>query len=141
MMCSNSIEVVGKFAKENRHSYFYKNLVEVIPLALVDDLIAAANCGMDSVEINTSRNTLIELKKLTFHTPVANKKSKCHLMHIGRENKGCPEMKVHGQTVDRVSQVLYLGDVIISNGSNASNEKDRVSKGMGQLNTILPSFF
>ena len=96
MMCSNSIDVVGKFAKENGHSYSYKN----------DDLIAAASCGMDSVEINTSINTLIELKKLTFHTPVANKKGKCHLMHIGKENKGCPEMKVHGQTVDRVSQAV-----------------------------------
>ena len=92
MMCSNSIDDVGKFAKENGHSYSYKNLVEVIPLAMVDDLIAAASCGMDSVEINTSINTLIELKKLTFHTPVANKKSKCHLMHIGTENKGCPEI-------------------------------------------------
>ena len=104
---------------------------------MVDDLIAAASCGMDSVEINTSINTLIELKKLTFHTPVANKKGKCHLMHIGKENKGCPEIKVHGQTVDRVSQAVYLGDVISSNGSNASNVKDRVSKGIGQLNTIL----
>ena len=59
MMCSNSIEVVGKFAKENRHSYSYNIFVEVIPLAMVDDLIAAANSSMDSVEINTFVKTLI----------------------------------------------------------------------------------
>ena len=65
MMCSNSIDVVGKFAKENIHFYSYNIFVEVIPLAMVDDLINAAICGMDSLEINTSINTLIELKKLT----------------------------------------------------------------------------
>ena len=108
MMCSNSIDGVGKFAKENKQSYSYKNLVQVIPLAMIDDLISITSCGIKSIEMNISINTLIELKKLTFHTPEANKKSKCHVMHIGKENKSCPEMKVHGQVVGRVSQAVYL---------------------------------
>ena len=49
--------------------------------------------GMDSIEINICINSLIELKKLTFHTPEENKKSKCHMMHIGSSNKVCPGMK------------------------------------------------
>ena len=137
MMCSTSIDGVGKFAKENRKSYSYKNLVPVIPLAMVDDLLAVSSCGMDSIEMNISINTLIELKKLTFHTPDGKKKSKCHMMHIGRENKVCPDMKVHGKYVERVSQAVYLGDVLSQDGSNTKNVKDRVSKGMGQMNTII----
>ena len=96
MLCSNSIDVVGKFAKKNGQFYSSKNMVEVIPLAMVDELMAVSSCGMDSIEMNTSINALIELKKLSFHTPLANKKSKCHVMHIGKENAWCPEMKVHG---------------------------------------------
>ena len=49
----------------------------------------------------------------------------------------CPDMKVHGHTVDIVNQAVYLGDIITSDGSNTSNIKDRVSKGMGQINTIM----
>ena len=137
MLCSNSIDVVGKYAKKNGHFYNYKKMVEVIPLAMVDDLMAVSSCGMDSIEMNTSINALIELKNLSFHIPVANKKSKCHVLHIGKENTGCPDMKVHGHNVDSVSQAVYLGDVLDVTGSNIGNIKDRVSKGMGQVNTIL----
>ena len=137
MMCSNSIDVVGKYAKENGQFYNYKNMVEVIPLAMVDDLMAVASCGMQSIEMNTSINALIELKKLTFHTPDGKKKSKCHVMHIGNQNKECPEMRVHGVAVESVSKAVYLGDILSSDGSNTANIKDRVSKGTGQMNTIL----
>ena len=104
---------------------------------MIDDLMSITTCGMKSIEMNISINTLIDLKKLTFHTPEANKKSKCHALHIGKENKACPEMKVHGQAVESVSQAVYLGDVLSQDGSNTNNIKDRVSKGMGQMNTIL----
>ena len=104
MMYSNSIDVVGKYAKEKIKSYNYKNIVPVIPLAMVDDLLAVTSCGVDSIEMNITINTLIELKRLKFHIPEGNKKSKCHLRHIGKTNGVCPDMKVHGHTVDRVSQ-------------------------------------
>ena len=137
MMCSNSIGMVGKYAKEKGQFYNYKNLVPVIPLAMIDDLLAVTSCGMKSIEMNTTINTLIELKKLQFHVPEVKKKSKCHLMHIGKANMVCPDMKVHGHTVDRVDKAVYLGDVISCDGSNTSNIQDRVSKGMGQMNTIM----
>ena len=137
MMCSNSIDMVGKHAKENNQFYLYKNLVRIIPLAMVDDLLAAANCGFDSIEMNTSINKIIELKKLKFHIPEEKKKSKCHFMHIGKDSKICPGMKVHGRNADKVSQAVYLGDVISQDGSNSSNVKDRVSKGMGIITQIM----
>ena len=93
-MCSNSIDVVGKHAKEKKLFYDYKNLVPVFPLAMVDDLLAVTTCGIDSIEMNITINTIIEIKKLKFHVPEGNKKSKCHLMHIGKANMVCPDMKV-----------------------------------------------
>jgi hypothetical protein len=137
MMCSNSIDVVGKYCKDNNKFYSYKNMVNVIPLAMVDDLLAVTRCGIESIDMNTSINSIIELKKLRFHTPEENKKTKCHIMHIGSNGKACPAMKVHGHTVDSVSQAVYLGDVISQDGSNAGHIKDRVSKGMGQMNTVM----
>ena len=137
MMCSNSMDVVGKYAMKQKQFYTYKNLVNIIPLAMVDDLLSVTKCGMDSIEMNICINSLIELKKLTFHTPEENKKSKCHMMHIGNSSKVCPDMKVHGHTVEKVSQAVYLGDVLSSDGSNTLNIKDKVSKGMGQVNTVM----
>ena len=137
MMCSNSIDAVGKYAIEQKQLYTYKKLVNILPLAMVDDLLSVTKCGMDSIEMNISINSLIELKKLTFHTPEENKKSKCHMMHIGNSSKVCPDMKVNGHTVERVSQAVYLSDVISSDGSNTLNIRDRVSKGMGQVNTVM----
>ena len=59
------------------------------------------------------------------------------MMHIGSASAACPDMKVHGQTVDRVSQAVYLGDIISNDGTNTTNIRDRVGKGTGQMNTIL----
>ena len=137
MMCSNSIDGVGKFAKEKQYFYRYKNMVNIIPLAMVDDLISVTSCGKDSIEMNISINIKIELKKLKFHTPEVNKKSKCNMMHVGKPNKACPDMIVHGVKVDMVSQTVYLGDIISQDGTNTSNVKDRVAKGIGQVNTIM----
>ena len=64
MLCSNSIDTVGKYAIENNQSYMYKNLARIIPLAMVDDLLSITSCGFKTTEMNISINILIELKKL-----------------------------------------------------------------------------
>ena len=66
-MCSNSIDVVGKHCKDNKKFYSYKNMVNVIPLAMVDDLLAITRCGMESIDMNTTINSITELKKLRKH--------------------------------------------------------------------------
>ena len=76
-------DVVGKYCQDNKKFYSYKNMVNVIPLAMVDTLLAMTRCGMESIDMNTSINSMIELKKLKFHTPEENKRTKCHIMHIG----------------------------------------------------------
>jgi hypothetical protein len=88
-------------------------------------------CGFESIETNVTINTIIELKKLQFHVPEPGKKSKCHYMHVGKPNKKCPGMKVHGVKTDRVEEAVYLGDIIRQDGKNTSNIKHRVNKGLG----------
>ena len=137
LLCSNSIDKIGKFAFENGHLYKYKNIASIVPLAMVDDLLAISKCGIQSIEVNTMINTMIELKKLQFHVPEPNKVGKCHFMHIGHPDSTCPGMKIHGVKADKVSETTYLGDIIQADGKNSSNIKNRVSKGIWLVTEVL----
>ena len=46
MLCSNSVDKVGKFCKEDDQFFLYKKLVKIIPLACVDDLLSVSPCRM-----------------------------------------------------------------------------------------------
>ena len=107
LLCSNSIDTVGKVSEASGQFFLYKNIARIIPLAMVDDLISVRTCGFESIESNVTINTIIELKKLKFHVPEAGKKSKCHYLHVGKPNKRCPGMKVHGEKADRVEEAVY----------------------------------
>ena len=137
MLCSNTIDSVGKFSQNSGQFYLYKNIARIIPLAMIDDLISVRSCGFQSLETNITINTIIELKKLEFHVPNGNKKSKCHFLHIGKENIGCPGMKVHGIKAGRVTEAVYLGDIIREDGKIISNIKSRVKKGLGIVSKIM----
>ena len=112
-------------------------MVKVTPLAMVDDLLAVAPCGIESVAVNVFINTQIEMKKLEFHTQDKFGKSKCHKMHVGKENMLCPDLKVHGTEMGLVKHDTYLGDIISSDGSNSKNVKSRVGKGLGIISEII----
>ena len=135
ILCSNSIDKIGKMADEKGHIYKYKNMVKITPLAMIDDLLSVSRCGIESIEINITINTAIELKKLEFHRP--EKKGKCHYMHVGKPNQICPGMKIHGRKAGQVSEATYLGDIIRSDGKNTSNAKSRKSKGVGLITEIM----
>ena len=77
------------------------------------------------------------MKKLRFHTPDENGKSKCHVMHVGKTNASCIELKVHGTTMQHVQLDTYLGDVIASDGTNNKNVEKRVSRGNGLIADIM----
>ena len=84
VLCSNTVDTIGKKCRDRGElHYLYRKTVRVLPLAMVDDLNAISKCGIESVELNAFINTQIELKKLKFHVPDKDGKTKCHKMHIG----------------------------------------------------------
>ena len=95
---------------------------------MVDDLLTISRCGNASLALNTYVNAQIETKKLRFHTPDHNGKSKCHFIHIGKNNKNCPKLKVHGTEMEQVTEDTYLGDIISEDGKNEKNIKNRIAK-------------
>ena len=122
LKCSNSLDKLGKLCETTgEHLYKYKHLVQIPILTMVDDTFAISECGQKSVAMNQFINSQIELKKLRMHTPDASGKTKCHTIHVGRENILCPELRVHGTSMKQVSEDTYLGDVIRSNGSIKRN--------------------
>ena len=111
------------------HGVLYKQQVRILPLSCVDDLIGFAPCVNKSIALNTFLNTHIEMKKLRFHTPDKQGKSKCHKLHVGKANPMCPELRVHGCAMESVKTDKYLGDFVSVDGSNTATIQDRVSKG------------
>ena len=117
--------------------YKYKDKVNIIALAMVDDLLGIAPCGLESLAMNTFINVQIEMKKLRFHTPGPDGKTKCHKIHVGKKHEFCPTLLVHGTTMPAVSSDTYLGDIICGDGSNKLNIENRVCKGLGKVAQIM----
>ena len=82
-------------------------------------------------------NAQIELKKLTFHTEDKKGKSKCHVLHVGKNPEGCTPLHVHGTKMSRVTEATYLGDVISSDGKNQKNISSRIGKGLGKITEVM----
>ena len=58
-------------------------------------------------------------------------------MHIGKESVVCPELKIHGYKMEKVTSDKYLGDILSSDGKNIVNLKDRIGKGLGIISEIM----
>ena len=138
ILCSNSIDMIGKKCRDRgKHCYLYKNSVRILPLGFVDDLCGISKCGNQSLSQNSFINTQIELKKLRFHTADAKGNSKCHKLHIGRQKRDCPALKVHGTKMQEVKDDRYLGDILSYDGKNTKNIRDRIAKGIGIIANLF----
>ena len=138
LQCSNSIDsIFKKCYKKGEHLYLYKSLVNIMPLSMVDDILAVAPCNKKSLAVNTYINVQIEMKKIRFHTPDEKGKTKCHVLHVGKTSTVCPTLQVHGTNMSNVTEDVYLGDVISSNGKNTKNITSRISKGLGKIIEIM----
>ena len=138
LKCSNSVDTIGKQVLKNDNvSYLYKGSVKIIPLAMIDDIIAISKCGIGSLTLNTIINSKIELKTLRFHTPDSNGWSKCHKLHVGTHSKACPILQVHGTIIEEVSEDEYLGDILSADGSNRKNVQKRINRGFGIIAEIV----
>ena len=136
--CSVAIDSIGRDClKSNKNLYAYKDSVKVMPLAMMDDLLAVAPCGLESVVMNTYINVHIELKKLRFHTVNEKGESKCHKLHVGKKSEFCPTLRVHGTEMQAVNADNYLGDIVSSGGSHKLNIRNRIAKGYGKIAEIM----
>ena len=87
--------------------------------------------------LNSFITTEIAMKNLLFNVGDKTHKSKCMKMHVGKGKEKCPELRVEGKKLETVDEIVYLGDVIQSDGKNTKNIKQRVSKGIGIISQIF----
>ena len=116
--------------------YVYKDTVQIPPLGMIDDIVAATECDSEtceSVKTNSVINKFIESKKLQFGP------EKCHQMHVGSDSsiKNCKTLKVHNETMTKVDQEKYVGDIISSNMKYSTNIEARRNRGYGIITEIL----
>ena len=64
-------------------------------------------------------------------------KSKTHNIHMGKQKRNCPVLKVHGDNMQQSNQEKYLGDIIDKSGKNKQNIEKRKAKGYGIVADIL----
>ena len=139
LSCSSQVDTIGKESvSRGTNLYRYKKLVNVMQLAMVDDLLDVKECGMESVASNVFVVKKLEMCRLKFG------KKKCHKFHVGKKCQFCPVLQVHGEDIDIVSQDKYLGDIVSetiqADGSNSKNVAARKGASIGitsQIMTIL----
>ena len=155
MECSVTVDTFGKECLEQKkHLYYYRNEIGVPPLAMVDDVVCVANCGVDSVAVNAFINAKTRVKKLQFGV------DKCHHLHIGKDKNLCPDLFIDNWEVVKVDSTKtgfdnlddrqtephkmevigkdkYLGDVISTTGKNTDNVIARKEKSNGIVKQII----
>ena len=157
LMSSLQVDTIGKECiEEGKHLYFYKNIVPIPPLGLVDDLFTISTCGYKTNLLNKFINKKSAEKKLQFGA------SKCVKIHVGKTcNKSmCTDLSVGEWKVKVVNDPktkldyrketfcglvkmeekkdqLYLGDVISVDGKHDKNIERRKAKSYGIINQIM----
>ena len=140
--------------ESHSHLYQYKDKVPVPVLGMVDDQIAVAKCGLDSVMSSVHINSQTNIKRLQFG------ENKCFKLHIGKNKNVCSEnvidtweLRSDNESISSILEMLdeegdqkvllevtnekYLGDVIMATGSNSLNIKERMKRGYGAVNQIM----
>ena len=98
---------------------------------MVDDILAIQKFSSKSLKLNKAINTFIDMEKLTLS------KKKCNNIHVGKQNKECPALTIHGNEMKNSKQETYLGDIVHESGSIIPTIEKRKSKGYGITSEIL----
>ena len=77
---------------------------------MVDDVMAIQKCSTKSLQLNNAINTFIEVEKLTLSKKYSNN------IHLGMQDKECPNLKVHNEEMEQSNQEKYLGDLVDKSG-------------------------
>ena len=77
MFCSKTLDGIGKECLENgKYTYKYKDIVEIPPLIMLDDLITISECGHKTAMVNSYVKFKTSSKKLQFGN------QKCKKIHV-----------------------------------------------------------
>ena len=157
LISSLQVDTFGKEClEEKKHLFYFKDIVPVGPLGMVDDLLTISECGFETNLMNQFINFKTGTKRLQFGT------TKCIKMHIGKTRSEilCKDLVVGGwkvevdtdpvtggstqsdvfqgnQKMECKSEQLYLGDLIAADGTHSKNVKLRSSKGLGAISQIM----
>ena len=157
LISSLQVDTMGKEClEESKHLYYFKGIVPIPPLGMVDDLFTISTCGYKTTKMNQFINTKTGMKRLQFGT------TKCVKLHKGKtcNETLCQELSVGGWKVEAEinkdtgkctqnefcagqekmklkEEQLYLGDIISSDGKHDKNIKSRRNRGLGKINEIM----
>ena len=68
LKCSNSIDTIGKkCVNSGKHLFTYKKMVKIMPLSMVDDILAVSRCS-DSLAVNFTPLMLMVNPSVMFST-------------------------------------------------------------------------
>ena len=132
LMSSLQVDTIGKECiEEGKHLYFYKNIVPIPPLGLVDDLFTISTCGYKTNLLNKFINKKSAEKKLQFGA------SKCVKIHVGKTcNKSmCTDLSVGEWKVKVVNDPKTKLDYVKRHFVDSSKWKKR------KINYILATLF
>ena len=103
LISSLQVDTMGKECLvEGKHLYFYKNVVPVPPLGLVDDVFTISPCGYKSTLMNHFINSKSAMKRLQLGT------TKFIKMHIGKTCNPtlCRDLYLDGLNLEVVADPL-----------------------------------
>ena len=107
----------------NKGMFRYKNVLNLTPLALIDDCLGFSRCNADAVELNAIINSKISSKKLRLSA------AKCNHMHISKTPTSCyNSLKAGSATMKKSTVCSYLGDILSSSGSLDATIENRRQK-------------
>ena len=99
LQCSVQVDSFGKEClTQSKHLYAYRDSVGIPPLAMIDDLLAVSECGLETVKTNAYLNAKTSIKKLQFG------EQKCHRLHVGAKNHVCPDLFVDNWKMEKVDE-------------------------------------
>ena len=108
---------------EENGLYLYKGAVFIKPLAMIDDIATAAECGANSLEINAKVNSKMYSKKLRLS------EDKRKLLHVSKRSKKCDgALNAHGKEIEICTEGENLGDVLSSDGTNTKNKNKNIER-------------
>jgi hypothetical protein len=108
-----------------------KNIIDVPPLAMIDDVLGISKCSDESIEMNSIINVKIEAKKLRLN------EKKCYKIHIAKKSNECKiKLKAHDKDIKDVKKAAYLGDILNEQGTINDTISDRKNKSIGRINQI-----